>query len=155
MEHDMKQILAYVEKAYGTGKEPHFHFVSRSILDRPYEPIVQEFHKLGEVVEDTDPNDDVSFGYLITAQEGSWRVSLSMVGPFALVQRLTDAAAGRVVGDLTTSDGETERRIVEALRKHGFDLINADDLQELLGLGGRQIRLYQALFTDSDALPTE
>jgi len=91
----MKNVLTQIERTYRSYESPEFFFVS------PYKHLVQKISACFQVEEDTDPNDDVSFGYLLRAKYRSgakrdqqWLLRLSMVGPYAVLFRLLHTETG-------------------------------------------------------------
>lgn len=108
--------------------------------------------------EDTDPNDDVSFGYLVTEGDHKWVLRLSMLGPYALFLRLE--ASVTVVSGSTTPLSTPEETMLTILAQHGIHVMDMDELLwpvplHLLNTDPRNVRVYQALFTDSAVLPWE
>jgi hypothetical protein len=46
-----------------------------------------------------------------------------------------------------------EERIVKLLVSNGFILLDAGSLRQLIQRGDQEVRVYRALFTDSDSIP--
>ena len=85
---DEKQFEALkreIKRPYNSVSNPRFDFVALAIRANPYARVVEDMGAIGEILEDTDANDDVSFGYLITTPFGKYCTRISMVGPYALI----------------------------------------------------------------------
>lgn len=156
----VEEIVASAGDRYGSLEEPGFSFVREAMAADPYAPLV---HRLGEEFdcgEETEPNDDVSFGYLLTNRRGAWVLRLSMIGPYAVLMRLQDDGGTEVVvaeGDEVTED---ERRLLRLLEAEGITAIDRETLTRpfpltLPNTTPGDVRIYQALFTDTDVLPWE
>jgi len=154
---DRDRLAADLRQAYGSPTTPNWSFVSEALRRRPYQPLVDELAAIVSVEENTDPNDDVSFSFVLGLGESAWSLRLSMIGPYALLLR----AHPSVVEFLPPEPDErsaTERRIVELLASHGVQLLDRDLLEEPVDFAvtdseADQPRLYQALFSDEVELP--
>jgi hypothetical protein len=141
---------------YGRNTEPNYAFVPASLRTDPHRQLVDELQRQFEVTDDTDSNDDVSFNYLLRKDRKTWRLALSMVGPFALLVRATEPQQTTVV---TQETGDTdEARILDAVRARGFTFLDRDTIRKTLDVkyhGGRQDdwTVYQALISSSEMLP--
>lgn len=157
---EMAEILTSLQKQYASMETPDFSFVHSALHDRPYHPLVQSIGHLFTVTEDTDPNDDVSFGYLLHAESHQWLLRLSMVGPYAVLLRLDKQAQGELISSLTTIVSPIEAQLLTLLAEHGLHVLDAVTLAspvalQLLNTAPEHTCLYQALFTDTDVFPWE
>lgn len=155
----MEEILQRLHAAYKSFDNPEFFFVGSALDNNPYQDLVQEIRQWFEVEEDTDPNDDVSFGYLLSQGEQQWVLRLSMVGPFAVLDRIGPSNQVDVIGPTQQLLSPAEDRLVGLVSSAGIRLLDKREMEttvplHLDGIDG-DTRLYQALFTATDVLPWE
>lgn len=154
------EIERHVRRAYGSASNPDFSFVRRAQEQNPYAAMLRELPATCTVLDDTDTNDDVSFNYLITCSKQTWRLALSMVGPFAMLVRASRSAPhAEVIDPQDVGVSPAEADILTLLRRHAVTALNADDIRHVLdrghaAAGNPAPTVYELLFTDSEALPT-
>lgn len=152
---DSNEIMASLLDKYGSLERPTFFFVESALAKRPYDDIVQKLSKYFNIEETTDPNEDVSFVFALSQGVDSWLLQLSMIGPYAII--LGDH-------DVVTTDGddrsEFEEKILEVLLNNDIKVLSSAYLQQYISLNlfntdVGNVRIYQALFSDVDALPRQ
>lgn len=159
-ERTVEGIFAHVSDRYRSLEAPRFSFVEEALDTNPYLSLL---HRVGEhfdCTEDTDPNDDVSFGYVLRKESRVWVLRLSMVGPYAVVLRRRGDEAMEVIADECGDIVEEEERLLRLLEAEGLTTLDRDTLLRPIPLrlsntAPEQVRLYQALFTDTDVVPWE
>ena len=149
-------LAEVIEQKYKSLEQPDYSFVSKAVSSKPYEKLVQQFKELFEIEEITDTNDDVSFRYLVSKSENQWIVELSMVGLYAVVLRVPNAGLSETV--TLDSSIKDEQDICSLLVSHHFELLAKSELEKPLALNlcntdPSDVRLYQALFSDTERLP--
>lgn len=153
-----QEVMASIVQAYGSLEDPTFFFVSSAVDDDPYRAIVDRLEQTFEVEEDTDPDDDVSFGYLLRRGSRDWVLRLSMVGPYGMLLRDPEGRPEVVTG-VVGPRSDDEAAIVRVVREGGVTLLGSDALAESVPLrlldADEDALLYQALFTETDFLPWE
>lgn len=155
----MQEIIDQIQTTYGSLDEPNFSFRKQQDNARPYDELVATIIEELELTADeyTDLNDDSCFGYTLSGGGGSWILELSMVGPFATFSRVHEG--GRRI--LTADDPDLtapERRIIDLLAGHKLRIMRREELEQPIGLrlfntDPENVRIYQALFSDTDILP--
>lgn len=153
---DMVALSEAIKRTYKSLEEPDFSFVKKAISSRPYETLAQRMLSLFDVEEITEPNDDVSFRYLIAKSNRRWVIELSMIGRYAVVLRLSDAGAVEIVTPETSV--EEERDIFSILASGEVVVVKKKDLErpfplKLSNTEPENVCVYQALFSDTDVLP--
>ena len=151
-------LLPIIRCKYGSLEAPKFFFVQDALSKRPYDPLVQQLREDFAVEEDTDPNDDVSFGYLLSRNTQQWRLELSMLGPFAVLLRITEPGHVDLVSHDLTARTEQEESILAILQRNDIKIMERNELVQpvaikLQNTSPQNSRLYQALFGDTDILP--
>ena len=63
---EVQEVMDAIRSHYTSLQSPDFSFVRDTLAQRPYEKVLRQISTHFQVEEDTDPNDDVSFGYVLT-----------------------------------------------------------------------------------------
>ena len=151
----MDDIIRQIEHTYGSLSEPKFFFVGKALEERPYDGLIQSIARDFTVVEDTDEDDDLAFNYLLSRGGRRWAMSISMVGPYALLARVSQAWDD-ILTPGTVDLSADERQVIDRLTDAGLRLLSQDELERPVALdltGPDDVRIYHALFTDTDGLP--
>jgi hypothetical protein len=154
----IQRIKADVSKAYTSLDHHNYKFVSKALADQPYDQLTQLLACLGDVFEeDTDINEDVSFGYRICDGQDCIFFQLSMVGPYAVVQRILPDGTTQVVVQASCNT-PFERSVIDAIAAAGIVVLDEQvlsfPLREQFGdLESGVATVYRLLFTDTDLLP--
>jgi hypothetical protein len=151
----MDDIIRQIERAYGSLSDPKYFFVGKALDDRPYDDLVASVTRGFKVTEDTDEDDDLAFNYLLSRDGQRWNLSISMVGPYAVLARISTAWDDILV-PTTLGLSDAEWQLIEGLTAAGLRLLSQEELERPVGLrvdGLDDVRLYQALFTTLDGLP--
>lgn len=159
-EKEKKKIVELIQRRYQSLENPDFSFVSGAISAEPYQRVAQKIMLHFEIEDDTDPNDDVSFGYVLTQGKKRWVLRISMIGPYAVLLRLNKSKNSQVISFMTPGLSESEKELMTILSSHHIHLLDHDTLLlsiplKLFNTEPENTRLYQALFVDSDVLPWE
>lgn len=156
--NDLNGIMTQIKNVYGSLETPSFFFVKEAMKTRPYQRIVEQLSENFHLKEDTDPNDDVSFGYVLEQGDRRFLLRLSMVGPYGILYRLNDKADMDLLSPHSAALSGPEKSLLRILRDEGIVLFEQDTLTlpvsiRLYNTEPGQSRLYQALFIDSDVIP--
>lgn len=153
----LASIRRDILQKYGALDNPEFHFVQASLDARDYDDLINAIKKVLDVEDDTDPNDDVSFGLIMREQNRRLVLRLSMVGRYALLLRSRDDGSYDVVDPSSAASSE-ERALARLLQNFNVELLDQATLMQhvpltLYNTSAEDCRVYQALFTDDDVLP--
>ncbi len=153
---DRSAVLKAIESNYKSLREPDFSFVSNAVSARPYDSLIDKIHEFCDIEEITDTNDDVSFRYVISKSNEQWIIELSMLGLYATVLRIFKAGDIKLVTQ--NASAPEDKDIVSLLLKSDFQILGKSELEEALDLKlfntePGNVRIYQALFSDTDVLP--
>ena len=155
--------MPYLLQAYKNLDQPNFDFVQSALDAKPYRGLVSALRDF-IVVEVTFIDEaDVCFSFLLKGRDKVWGLSLSMVGPFGCLSRLSNRLCPQ---DLLTSRTPglhlSEGRVIGMLETRGIRLMTAPELSTPINLrsfhghdGGGSGCLYHALFVDTPRLPWE
>lgn len=154
------EVIAFIRSKYGSLESPNFSFVGEALSGRPYEDLIKRIGRLCAVEEDTDPNDDVSFGYILTAGEQQWLLRISMLGPYGVFFRLTNGDEMEIIEGERQAASTFEKEVLSLLSDTGVRLLSLEELSlrvplKLFNADPEDVRLYQALFADIETLPWE
>jgi hypothetical protein len=157
MNVEAEELVRSARGRYGSLEEPDFSFVMEALRVRPYEGIEQELRQQFDVEEIADPNDDVSFAFVVGRGPRRWSLQLSMVERLALLMRIEPEGNCRVIETNDAID-PAEQGLLALLQRHGVRVATADLLATpvrlmLSNTEPEDTCLYQALFTDSSVLP--
>ncbi|MBI1925548.1 hypothetical protein HYR99_15005 [Candidatus Poribacteria bacterium] len=125
-----------------------------------YQAIVDELGNIVEVEEDTDANDDVSFCYLLVKGNKRWSLNISMIGPYAVLMRINHLRRFEIAYPDDGNLSQLENEITKILQKNSITLLPRYLLEcpvplKLYNTEPENVKIYQALFTDTDILPWE
>lgn len=156
MKDEMTAILSKIREKYKSFENPEYHFVQAALAERPYQIVMDELSRKYPLVEDTDSNFDVSFGYLIGFGDKRWMLRISMIGPYAFFLRL-ESDRSILVNPSEIAAGE-ETTIMQILMRHNIKLLGRLTLDtpiqmKLYNTSIENTTLYQAMFSDTDFLP--
>lgn len=151
--HDLLDVL---KRNYKSLEQPDFSFVSRAVSSKPYEALIKDFRDLFDVEEITDPNDDVSFRYVVSKSNNQWVVELSMLGKYTAVLRVFQPGHTELVSQ--NSSAPEDKDIISLLIENQFEILGKDELEQpvalkLFNTEPENTCIYQALFSDTDILP--
>lgn len=154
----VEKILASIQDAYGSLEEPNFGFVSRALKRQPYRELLMSISHLYSVEEDTDENDDVSFGYILRSSTETCTLRISMVGPYCILLHVFDDGTCSLIEPSKKIGSPSAQRLVEALTQAGLHLLDEHTLLVPVDLALSNTepdnrRIFQALFTDTDIIP--
>ncbi len=160
---DSNQLFQAIAAKYRSMDNPDFHWVSEEYERRPYRELER---CLGDrfVVEDTtDLNNDVSCVLSVSSEISGarWSLMLSLVGPYAVLLRETGAEGWDVYAGVgSDAKSEEEKWILEACNQHSVEVLSLEVLKipiplRLFDAEPENVRMYQALFSDSDHIPGE
>lgn len=153
---NIQALSEIIATKYESLEQPDFSFVSIAIASRPYDPVISQLQESFKVEEITDPNDDVSFRYLLSESKSQWVVELSMIGLYATVLRVSDVGPTEVVAPNTSI--QVEQDICSLLVENQFEILDSKELElpfaiKLFNTAPENVCIYQALFSDTDVLP--
>lgn len=156
---DAAALTEAIQRAYASLDDPRYSFVADALADPPYERLLDGLARAFDVQDTTDPNDDVSFRSVLRDDTGAWCLDLSMVGPFALLTRLSDDGRCAVITGATNVESASERLLVSMLADERIELLTQTllerpiDLRLRSGDGGEPVLLFHALIGDQPVLP--
>ncbi len=150
-------VLDQITRTYGSLDRPDFGLVAERLDQQPYRDLMESVAGQFEVEETTDPNDDHAFVYALSRDGRDWSLALSVVGPYAVLARTSDAW-DEILTPTTPDLDEYERWLMYQLTRAGLRPLRREDLERPVGLalyntGPGEVRVYHALVTDTPGLP--
>lgn len=155
----IRTIERHVRRAYGVDLSD-YSFVAAQLKAQPFSECVTIIQKNGfYIADDTDPNYDVSFGYQVSRNAEAFFLQLSMVGPFALLQRPCPNGTMAIVTPGTVAS-LTETHLVEIVASCGITLLDEEVLRHVLATRplirseeDGPFTIYSAVIVDSERYP--
>ncbi|WP_194858285.1 hypothetical protein [Myxococcus sp. AB056] len=157
---NLDRLLRTIEAKYGSLDKPRFDFVETTLRKDPYALLREKISRAAEVEDLTDSNDDVCFSYRIRSTDGGLLLRVSMVGPyFVLTRPFSWGAHGRFVEPGEPREG-LERQITEMCLQEGLIQIDRKTCEHPIEMPmfktePERVRIFNAIFTDTDLLPWE
>ncbi len=156
---EVAKFREIINSTYKSLEHPDFSFVKKGFSSRPYDPLIKRLRDYAAVEECTEAEDDVCFSYFLKGRDSLWKLDLSLVGPFGIFVRLKNRVASTDFLHFSKGDlNGYERKILDMLNGSGIRLLTVDELSMdmplmLFNTAKGNVRLYQALFSDREALP--
>ena len=125
---EVQEIMDVIRSRYKSLQSPDFSFVRDTISQHLYEKVVRQLRKHFQVEEDTDPNDDVSFGYGLQKGNERWVLRISMLGPYAVLLRLHETARVEVLAPRPHATSSSEQTLLTTLTDHGIRVLDREAL---------------------------
>jgi len=146
---DWDKFYQYVIGVYGSIESPSYSFARIFCENKKY-PEVDEF--LGanyEFVEDTEPNTDVSYGYLIKGGGGREIFRVSLVGPYFYLSSIS-AGGGQNEPNADFEVGDFRSPLLDFMGGHGFVFTPKDVLKKRIVFGGEFVSVYSVIYCYED-----
>jgi len=150
----LAEIIAAALGCYKDFDNPDFHFVAREMQTSPLRSVLPELNALAaRVKEDTEPNSDVSFGYIIANGTELLSLRLSMVGPYAALRRIASDPPFDAIGSREDCRTDLELNVYDIVARRAT-ILDRSTLQSrlkinLTNIEAAETTVYNALFTDS------
>ena len=146
-------LVGLIALKYGDLEHRSYDFVLRDIDNNPYQVVASKLAKFFDVAEDTDPNEDVSFGYLLGGTHGSKYYSrISMVGPFAFAIELKGVNFLKIIEKEFISN-KNEEKIAKIFASCRIQLLGIEILDEKIKIGDEFKSFFDLLFVNDGVPP--
>lgn len=149
---EVNEIMESIRASYGSLSDPDFSFLR---FDERVNPLNELLNQLGrhiQITDDTDPNTDVCFSFVIQSGDAERFLQISLVGPYACVRVLENH--GRYLSAHDKLDA-IDKRIFEYLEYKDLKLVEPTTLATpvhelvLFNTDPSLVSVYHALFSDS------
>ncbi|WP_174935045.1 hypothetical protein [Burkholderia lata] len=142
---DWKKFSRDVIESYGSLESPDYSFVNAYLAGAKHPGVRQFLEENYDFSEDTDPNTDVSYGYVLrgAAEDSVFRVSL--VGPYYYLSSLSPDGSQQLPSlDLPSDDDR--RLLLKRMEEMGMIFTPAEVLSKRLVFGNQSSSLYSILY---------
>ncbi|MFJ6798882.1 hypothetical protein [Streptomyces sp. NPDC091268] len=163
-ESPLQGYLEAARRAYGSLEDPNFLFVTESVELNPYGGLIDRISRICKVADRTSIDADVCF-YLELSNRGKWHLLLSMIGPYAMLLRVTERWPARfrspVVEVVREPDPGIEEKVLSLLVADGFKMITAEEAESVVKFAvppesePEEGPLFRILFSDAFIVPWE
>lgn len=137
-----ESILTDLKSAYGSLRNPRWHFVRKRFDKQPYQETNFRLVRQYTVTDTTDLNTDTSL--CLTVCELNLTIRLSLVGRYACVHDDTGAFLSKV--ELASLDPELSAIIDES----DIQYLDAEVLIQTVVFGEEETTLFKLLFSDDE-----
>ena len=149
-------LYQLIARAYGSLDDPYFGTIQAAYETRPYAEVEHALRERFQVTEDTDFNTDVCVVLIVQGATGRWIVYLSLLGPYAAVNRGHEGPWCEVVVSPGAPGEEAE--VFAILAAANIAVLPRDILEMPTRLrrdltDPQYANLFQALFVDLEVLP--
>ena len=156
---DLSSIQHDILAAYGDLESPSFCFAQERREQQWHAPIVRAIFERFDGEDVTTLDDEVCLSVLVRprgAKDNRWSVRLSLVGPYALVTRITGRADRWLVSKDDADHDELE--LMRLVKEGGLRIVASSVLRQPIALRTPslppdQVTVYNALFTDFSLFP--
>lgn len=146
---DWDAFRSYVIDAYGGFDSPNYAFVHSWCESSKYPEVADLLKEHYRVTEDTEPNTDVSYGYVVTDASGAFVLRVSFVGPYFYISAIlpdgTLAAPNKNL--LLGGHGDVLCKQMEPL---GFVFTPSEVLRRTVDFGEGPTSVYAILYSYED-----
>jgi len=148
----LDDVLSAIKRAYGSFESPRYDFVHAAEGSQIYKATRARLESLADEFEETtDTNYDVAFFYVLKRGDDRVSVVLSMVGQFAIVQRIEEDGNLRLIDLDSPKKSKLEQEVIRLLLEDEFTILDRATLvapTKLPPEPGNEgpVTVYQALF---------
>lgn len=146
---DWNRFSSCVIESYGSFENPKYFFTHQWFKEQKY-PDMLEFIKENYLFsEDTEPNTDISYGFILKKGKDEAVLQVSLVGPyFYLASILSDGSQSEPEYDLTSTDFRLP--LLKYMREAGFTFTPITALRKKILFGGESLSAYAILYCYED-----
>ncbi len=154
---DIKVILSLIKNKYRSLRNPNFSFVQQAVRQKPYQALIESITNSFSVTEDTDENDNVSFGFILRTTTATLILRISMLGPYYILLKTTRTGSCFLIKP-TSYLSSAEQQLIDLLSEKGLHMLDEGLLLQPINLTlsntqAKNTYIFQALFTDTDTIP--
>lgn len=151
-------VIEDIRSAFRNQKSPDYSFVEKQLKKKPYNLSENSLECSYAIREITDINEDHSFRYVLKNNDKELVLEISMVGKYACVLIKHNTNNYR----LSTSKHLSlhHQELYKFLKNNELIILPKEILEQPYSLNlnfadNENVKIYQALFTDTDYLPWE
>lgn len=156
----LERILKDLQATCGDLSKPNFAFAEERYKKDIHGTVVRDLMVRFFVKNLTDLNDDVSYQLHVKGRQSEWIVWLSLVGPYALITRISGdpPRMGAPESSSIRSEDSEESDLKDVLGRNNLLLLDRSVAESpvsiaLFNTEPENTKVYQALFSDRDVLP--
>jgi len=136
-------------EAYGNLENPKYTFTRQFFQNSEYPEFIEYLRSNFQTLEDTEPNTDVSYGYIVWIEGKQHLLRLSLVGPYFYVSVILPDGSQQEPREFLPNDDVSLRLRKEAISR-GYIFTPKEVLNKKIRFGGKLATLYSIIFTYED-----
>ncbi|WP_423395154.1 hypothetical protein [Burkholderia sp. LMG 21824] len=146
---DWDGFYQYVNKAYGNIEKPNYSFAREFCDNKKYPRLIEFLEENYQFIEDTEPNTDVSYGYLFKQDRVESILRVSIVGPYFYLSPII-SGGGQGVPDVSVGEDDFRLPLLNFMDVHGFVFTSREVLRRKIMFGGSFASVYSIIYCYED-----
>ncbi|WP_153101230.1 hypothetical protein [Paraburkholderia hayleyella] len=149
LDFDWDKFSNSVIGSYGSFEHPEYLFTHQWFTEKKYPEMMDFIKENYQFSEDTEPNTDVSYSFILKKGKQDAILKVSFVGPyFYMSSILSDGSQSEPAYDLTAMDFRFP--LQEYLHQAGFICTTSTILCKKVPFGGQRVSVYTILYCYED-----
>lgn len=141
---DWDNFSQHVRDSYGSVEQPDYSFTHEYFREHKYPRVLDFIKRNFSFSEDTEPNTDVSYGYVLKKDNDRAALQISFVGPyFYLSAILPDGSMSDP--DFCFASKDAWHPFLEYMRAEGFIYTSGNVLRRRMLFGNAETSVYEIL----------
>ncbi|VWB80874.1 hypothetical protein BLA13014_03719 [Burkholderia aenigmatica] len=146
---DWERFSRLVIDSYGSFESPDYSFVKLRFSVAKYPDVIRFLEGNYDFSEDTEPNSDVSYGYLLTGDVDEFILRVSLVGPYYYLSSLSPDGSQRPPKiDYPTTSSMIP--LIRHMKRVGMIFTPVDVLNKRFAFGGQYSSAYSIIYCYGD-----
>ncbi len=146
---DWERFSRFVIDSYGSFESPDYSFVKLHFSVEKYPDVIRFLEGNYDFSEDTEPNSDVSYGYLLTGDADDFVLRVSLVGPYYYLSSLSPDGSQRSP-NIDSPVINSMSPLIRHMRRVGMIFTPVDVLNKRFAFGGQYSSAYSIIYCYED-----
>lgn len=146
---DWGKFSLYVIESYGSFEFPDYSFVKLNLAKSKYPDVIRFLEANYNFSEDTEPNTDVSYGYLLRGDDEDLILRVSLVGPYYYFSSLS-SDGNQKLPSIDFPSGDCRYLLLRRMEEIGMIFTPIEVLSRKIIFGNRPSSVYSVLYCYED-----